>query len=1298
MDRLRLYEENNAATRIATQSKAKTVLGGPDEGRYRLQGLVSIPVVVHIVLPNPFLVTDADVQEQIDRLNQDFAGLNADSTNGAGFYNVRGHSQIRFCLARRTPAGQLTTGIERRVSGTGSDASATNDPIKRTVLGGLDAWNTADYLNLWVGSDATGQGILGYADNIGTGNNLDDGVFLNYQSFGSSSCYTMSQYNRGRTGTHEIGHYLGLYHIWGDDNGGCNGDDFAQLPASTNCTLPNGLFNPAGSGNGAGDIGDTPNQGDATTSCPNGSVTDDCAATAPGKMYQNHMDYTQDACLSMFTQKQVARMEWLLDNCRTGLKNSLGCQPPADAVLLDVAPFSSVNPGGFELVGCQTVYYTDTMSCPASLTPKFRVVNNGLSPITSLTAGYSYDNGTAVTQAVSVNLPQGGSVVVSFAPIPVTIGTHSLRFFTSAPNGSTDQVTANDSYTQNFAVMAPTAPPLIEGLETTLPLSTWTVDNPDFDFTWHRTMPGRNGSAGKLSIDNYHLDGTANRDDFRSTAITVDPAAAYNLTFDVAHKNYPDPQYADSLSVLVSSDCGQTFTRVFIKGGTQLATAGTSEDDYSMPADTDWRTESVSLNGSLLSSGKIVIVFRNRSGYGNWVHLDNINLVKVGARDLQLTGILSPGSTACSGTIAPSVTLENVGLEAVTSFSVGYRIDNGPVVQKSFTQTIDTGATVTVTLPQSTTQAGMHSITAFSFNPVTTSGTGDTRLANDTLRKSFTVTRLAGTPLVEDFETTFPSTGWTVSNPDNDVTWVRTAPGKASRYSVFFDNYNNNVQGETDDLRTPFIDVAGADSVLIRFDVAHKNYTDAPGDNLSVLLTTDCANSFTSVYSKTGAALATAGSTTNEYSPGANDWRTESLALNAQALASGSVGLIFRNTNGFGNNVYLDNLQVSAVYKRDLQVVAVQQPTKLVCSAAVTPSVTVRNLGTDTVKAFNLVYSVNNGAAISKTITGLALPRGAETTITLEPFNGLVPGTYNFRVNTAELVTTKGTGDINLQNDTLRLNFSVPGATNAPLVENFATQGFPADGWSVLNSDASYTWQRYENGNGNQGSAFLNTFNYLSIGQKDELVSPAISFGTVDSIRLNFDLAAAAVSHPVGSNPPVDTLEVLVTRDCGNSFTTVYKKWGETLQTLRNGTPSAEFFPGAASEWRTESVDISAFADKSPLVVYFRVTNNNENNIFLDNISVTTKILPDLLKQKGYLLYPSPFRTSFVVWHYQTPADLIYIRVMNAVGQTLWTKTFSGNATKQEAVDLAGKPAGIYFVEMGYSGGKKAVTQRVVKE
>ncbi|HLG38909.1 MAG TPA: FG-GAP-like repeat-containing protein, partial [Chitinophagaceae bacterium] len=598
---------------------------------YRLQAIVTVPVVVHIVLPNPWLVTDADVQSQIDRLNLDFSGLNPDSTNAGSFLNRRGHSQIQFCLAKRTPGGQLTNGIERIASSTGSNALSLADPIKHTASGGLDVWDPASYLNLWVGVDVSGLGILGYAQFPGTIPVNEDGVFLNYQSFGSSSCYTFSAFNKGRTGTHEVGHYFGLYHIWGDDDGACIGDDFENLiAAGSSVLLPLNLANVPGLGNTLSDIGDTPNQGDASSGCLTGIHPDVCSPANPGIMYQDYMDYTDDACYSMFTKKQVERMEWVVDNARSSLKTSLGCQPPIAAVSLDVLPFQSVNPGGMEATGCTITSYPASLACASSFQPKLRIKNNGAVILTSVTAGYRYDNGPAVSNNFIITIPVGGTAVLTLPSVALTAGNHTLKFFTFNPNGAADQTPANDTLIQSLPVAALASLPQTADFETAaFPPESWSVWNPNGDFTWLRKTPGRNGSAGAMWINNFDVDATNNIDEFRSPNISFTNLNSVVIVFDLAHKNYPATGLHDTLSVLVSSDCGLSWQSVYKKWGATLATAGSSANPYLNPAAADWKTEEILLAESLLTPGQIMVAFRNTNRYGNNIFIDNIKIIPI---------------------------------------------------------------------------------------------------------------------------------------------------------------------------------------------------------------------------------------------------------------------------------------------------------------------------------------------------------------------------------------------------------------------------------------------------------------------------------------------------------------------------------------------------------------------------------------------------------------------------------------------------------------------------------------------
>ena len=633
MQRLEKLFSNDLLSRANNNQRNANTNTGPFISSYRLNAVVTIPMVVHIVLPNPYVVTDADVQSQIDRLNLDFAGMNGDSSNAsATFLALRGHSMIQFCLAKRTPGGQLTSGIERRTSTTTSSPLSTEDPIKYQSKGGLDQWDPNSYLNLWIGNDDGSGEILGYAHFPGTTPVAEDGVFINYQSWGSNVCYTLPDYSKGRSATHEIGHYLGLMHIWGDDNG-CSGDDFRNLTeVQSTCSLPAGLFNPPGSGNTSADIGDTPNQGGETTNCSVGEITDACATTTPGKMYQNFMDYSLDACLTMFTKKQVERMEWVLDHCRGSLKTSLGCQPPASTITRDASPLESVNPGGVELIGCNSKYYSSVVFCAGSFVPKVRIVNNASTTLTTVTVGYQIDDGTAITKTFTVNLALGASAVVSFDPISINAGNHEIRYFTSNPNGNTDQVPANDSITTSFTVNGSTTVPFTENfLSTTFPPVNWSLINPDGGVTWQRHEAGK-GNPGSAYMNTFNYDKNNEVDDLVSPRISFNPVGidSVKLSFDLAAATYSDPSdpsvTMDTLQILVSKDCGTTFTTVYKKWGKELRTVDTPQTDEFIPTPDQWRKENVDLT-SFSGQSPIQLFFRVTNNFENNIFLDNINVM-----------------------------------------------------------------------------------------------------------------------------------------------------------------------------------------------------------------------------------------------------------------------------------------------------------------------------------------------------------------------------------------------------------------------------------------------------------------------------------------------------------------------------------------------------------------------------------------------------------------------------------------------------------------------------------------------
>ncbi|EMR03893.1 zinc metalloprotease [Cesiribacter andamanensis] len=228
---------------------------------------ITIPVVVHVLYNTQLQnISDAQIFSQIDVLNADFGGTNPDLSQLPGaFSGLQGTANIHFELANDR--------IYRKQSS--RESWGTRDEMKYSSKGGMDAVDPETHLNIWV--CRIGSSILGYAQFPG-GNPKTDGVVIDPDFFGTTGS-VQYPFNQGRTATHEVGHWLNLRHIWGD--GRCNADDFvADTPLS-----------------------DRPNYG-----CP-AFPTVHCKTT---DMTMNFMDYTDDACMYMFSQGQVDRMRAVL--------------------------------------------------------------------------------------------------------------------------------------------------------------------------------------------------------------------------------------------------------------------------------------------------------------------------------------------------------------------------------------------------------------------------------------------------------------------------------------------------------------------------------------------------------------------------------------------------------------------------------------------------------------------------------------------------------------------------------------------------------------------------------------------------------------------------------------------------------------------------------------------------------------------------------------------------------------------------------------------------------------------------
>jgi hypothetical protein len=262
------------------------------------QMIITIPVVVHILYYQPGEnISDQKVFDQIEMLNQCFRRLNADTNNTPSvFKSVAADCEIEFKLAISDPQKRSTTGIIRKYAPV--TEWKADDQMKFSAQMGDDAWDSKMYFNIWV---CNMKGVAGYASAPG-GDAGKDGIVIGYKVFGKNN---VSGFEMGRTAVHETGHWLGLRHLWGDIN--C-GDDL---------------------------VDDTPRQGNYNIGCPSG-IRVTCNNEPTGDMYMNYMDYTNDACINIFTEGQKTRMRTLFEEegprysilLSSGLQNPLFNESP----------------------------------------------------------------------------------------------------------------------------------------------------------------------------------------------------------------------------------------------------------------------------------------------------------------------------------------------------------------------------------------------------------------------------------------------------------------------------------------------------------------------------------------------------------------------------------------------------------------------------------------------------------------------------------------------------------------------------------------------------------------------------------------------------------------------------------------------------------------------------------------------------------------------------------------------------------------------------------------------------------
>jgi len=837
--------------------------------------IITIPVVVHVIHNGETLgvgsnIPDGQIISQIETLNQDFRRQNLDASETlVEFIPVAADIEIEFVLAKRDPEGLPTDGIVR-VQGSQSNYRILDDKL----LKAQSLWPPEDYLNIWV-TDLNAD-LLGYAQfpvsnleglTVDRNNNrLTDGVAVDYEFFGTG--FNTDPFSQGRTATHEVGHFFGLRHIWGD--GGCSRDDFCD---------------------------DTPLMADNTTGCPDDQTT--CGTV---DMFQNYMDFTDDNCMNLFTICQGMRMRTVLEESprRRSLLNSNG----------GIEPTIVAND-----LGIRNIISPEVSVCSDAIVPEIEIRNYGSNEINSHTISLNVDGVNAQTLESIVTLAPLATASVFFQPISVKQGDQlSFTFSITEVNGGTDANPENNDLTR--LVQVP--------FQSTFPVSA------DFESGEDQWMTRNfNGGSSNWALNNAPLDEAANQafvldlfnasnETFGNLELILSPVlnlskvSSAELNFDYAYSPVSG-NIIDGLAVAVFTECGVVFDpqnvlQDFEKYGSELATTTMKSTTFVPTGATEWSEATMSLNRFLgMSNVQVALIAQN--GGGNNIYVDNIALI-AGDQfqlDVKVTEIKALPMISCRTLQTPIIEIKNFGAETINSIDYTYIANNTTFNGGLENIFVAPGESQEIAVAIPDLFQGEFN---FEFSVTAINNEPDDDPEDNTLSQGFRITDLEDIlPLRERFEQRiFDDLEWFPFSTAGNHNWSFTDLSDNNfNQSLSIQAFNIPEIGTQNWLVSPKLDLSSLTEASLSFDVSYAGRNEVM-DQLQVLVSDDCGRTFeTIVYDKRGSELAVTSSAT-EWSPqNSNDWVNEFIDLSRFA-GSSDVLVAFVFTNANGNNIYIDNI------------------------------------------------------------------------------------------------------------------------------------------------------------------------------------------------------------------------------------------------------------------------------------------------------------------------------------------------------------------------------------------------------
>lgn len=564
----KLYESNPGLKELADIIEEQQKNNPPSTNE--LPPVYTIPVVVHILHNyGPENIPDANVKDAVNILTRDFRKQNADTAIVAAPFKTNiADCEIEFKLAQLDPNGNCTNGIDRIVT---NETYIGDDGSK------LNQWPRDKYLNIWV-VNTISSGAAGYAyfPSGAASNPAVDGIVILYTYFSSLS---PSSVGTSRALTHEVGHYLNLYHTWGSGTVG------------TSCS-------------GTDNVSDTPTtMGWSPGNCP--LTGNDICVPGVAENVQNYMEYAY--CQVMFTNGQRSRM-------RTALNSSV----------------SSRN----NLWTTGNLAFTGVSGSPALCTADFKVSKTVICVGTSITFTDLSWNTTPTSWQWDVD-NDGNTDYTTQNPLHTysTPGLKTVKLTVS--DGVSTKTTTKTNYIVVLNNTASTVAPFSEGFETSgFPYSDWYKTQMNSSTTdWNRVTTAAYTGSSSLKLDNYSQT-SGDIDEFITPSIDFSSVNGQTMTFRLAQaqRNSTDD---DKLRVLTSSNCGVTWVQRYSKTGATLATAGVVGSAFTPASSSQWRQETVSIS-NITGQPNVRIKFEFTSdGSGNNAYIDDINITGVSTTGIE---------------------------------------------------------------------------------------------------------------------------------------------------------------------------------------------------------------------------------------------------------------------------------------------------------------------------------------------------------------------------------------------------------------------------------------------------------------------------------------------------------------------------------------------------------------------------------------------------------------------------------------------------------------------------------------